>query len=146
MSSTEKVVIKTLNKPAKEDPDEAWVWFCAVFDLSSKNNELEPELLKEIAGGSIKGSGITSKALNAKFEMPRSTVIYHLNRFISSGLVIRKGRKYYLRSNDMASTIEELQADMLREFQRLTEFAEQVDRMMEGDILGRREKRKREEK
>jgi len=144
MSNTEKLVIKTLSKPSKEGEEALLEWFCDVFDLAGKNNSIEPGILKEIAGGSAKGSGTTSKDLNRKLDVPRSTVIYHLNRFIYSGLVVRKGRRYYLRSSDMAGTIEELQADMLREFERMMEFAERLDRMMEGDVYGRRQKGRKE--
>lgn len=140
MSNTEKLVIKTVNKPQKDNEEVLLEWFCEVFDLSGKKNDVEPGILKEIAGSSIKGEGITSKDLNKKLDMPRSTVIYHINRFIYSGIVIRKGRKYYLRSNDMSSTIEELQADMLREFNRLSVFAVKLDQLIENDLYGRREK------
>lgn len=141
MSNTEKLVIKALNKPAKGGQDELLGWFCEVFDLAGKNDDaMEPEMLKQIAERSINGEGITSKDLNRRLETPRSTVIYHLNRFIYSGLVVRKGRRYYLRSNDMASTLEEMQAEMEREFNRMIEFAERLDKMLESEAYGRKRK------
>lgn len=144
MSNTERLVIRTANRPPKEGEEALLEWFCDVFDLAGKKSDLEPEMLGEIAGGSIKGDGVTSKDLNKRLDMPRSTVIYHLNRFIYSGLVVRKGRKYYLRSNDMASTIEELQSEMLMEFNKLIQFAERLDKMMESEYYGRRQKRGKE--
>ncbi len=143
MSNTSKLVIKTLNRPSRGGEEELIEWFCDVFDLAGKNNDLEPGLLKEIAGSSIEGSGVTSMELKQRLDTPRSTVIYHLNRFIYSGLVIRKGRKYYLRSNDMTSTMEELQSEMLREFSRLIEFAHRLDNMMEEEINAREQKRRK---
>lgn len=146
MSSTEKLVIKTINRPEKKGEAALLEWFCDVFDLAGKKNDLEPEILKEIAGKSMAGIGVTSKELNMRLDTPRSTVIYHLNRFIYSGLIIRKGRKYYLRSNDMTSTMEELQSEMLREFNRLIEFAGQLDKIMENDLYARRRKQERKER
>lgn len=143
MRNVEKVVIKNLNKPDKEKLEDLFQWFCQVFDLSGKDNETEPGLFKEIIEGSVTGKGVTSKVLNKKLSLPRSTVIYHLNRFIGSGLVIRQGTKYYLRSDDMASTIEELQADLSREFGRMIEIAERMDKMLESDIYGRRKGRRK---
>ncbi len=137
MSNTEKLVIRTIARPAPEKKEDLLEWFCDVFDLAGRNDDVEPIMLMEIAGNSLSGSGVTSKYLNSKLELPRSTVIYHLNRFIYSGLVIRKGRKYYLRSNDMASTIEELQSEVSRAFDRLILFAEKLDRMMESDLNGK---------
>lgn len=122
--------------------EDLYEWFCEVFGLANKGAEIEPLILKEIVGNSVSGEGVTSKNLNEKLSIPRSTVIYHLNRFIYSGLVIRKGRKYYLRSNDMESTIEELQADMVREFNRMMEFAEMLDKITMDVFYGRRKRQK----
>ncbi|MDE1761759.1 MAG: helix-turn-helix transcriptional regulator [Candidatus Micrarchaeota archaeon] len=141
MAAEEKIVVRQVQRPQREDVDTLVSWFLKSFDLSE--DELEPGMLKEIASASFVGSGVTSKELNDKLDTPRTTVIYHLNRFISSGLVVRKGRKYFLRATDMETTIEELQADMLREFNRMIEFAEKFDQMMMGDIYGRGKERKR---
>jgi predicted transcriptional regulator len=142
MANTEKLVIKVTNRPPKNGNEDLYEWFCEVFGLANKGAEIEPLILKEIVGNSVSGEGVTSKNLNEKLSIPRSTVIYHLNRFIYSGLVIRKGRKYYLRSNDMESTIEELQADMVREFNRMMEFAEMLDKITMDVFYGRRKRQK----
>jgi len=142
MPNKEKIVLKAVNKPSKESIDELSDWFCEVFDLGGKGDGIEPAMFKEIVSSSMEGDGVTSKTLNAKLEVPRSTVIYHLNRFIYSGLVIRRGRRYYLRSEDMRSTMEELQADMEREFSRLIAFADKMDEMFESDVYGRKRTRK----
>ncbi|MDE1851426.1 MAG: hypothetical protein KGH69_01915 [Candidatus Micrarchaeota archaeon] len=141
MATEEKIVIRQVNRPGKENPDALLQWFMQVFDFNSKG-EVEPDIFKEIVERSIKGSGVTSKLLNEKLDVPRSTVIYHLNRFICSGLVVRRGRRYYLRSEDMAGTIAELQADMDREFIRLLEFAQKMDALFEGNAYGRRKGRR----
>lgn len=136
--SEEKIVLKTVNRPAKANIDGLSDWFCKVFDLSGKDDWLEPAMFKEIVGNNKEGKGVTSKMLNKKLDVPRTTVIYHLNRFIYSGLVVRRGTKYYLRSEDMASTLEELQAEMELEFSRMIEFAEKMDKMFESDVYGRK--------
>ena len=142
MSSIERIVIRQVSRPDKENVKEIIEWFCEVFDLSDKGNELEPALLREIVSNSMKGDGVTSKDLTKDLAMPRSTVIYHLNRFIYTGLVIRKGRRYYLRSEDLASTIEEIQADMFREFGRMINLAQRMAEMIEVRGQGRRKEKK----
>ncbi len=138
MTSGERIVLKAVNKPSKTDLKDLADWFCKVFDLNSRDDWLEPAIFREIVSNNMSGKGVTSKSLNKKLDVPRTTVIYHLNRFIYSGLVIRRGTRYYLRSEDMKSTLEELQADMEREFGRLMEFAEKMDEMFESDVYGRR--------
>jgi predicted transcriptional regulator len=97
-------------------------------------------MFREIVSSSLKGIGISSKEISKWQNLPRSTVIYDLNKFIDSGLVVRKGRKYYLRASDFESTIQELQAEMLTEFNRMMQFASRLDEIMEGEIHGKREK------
>ena len=146
MANEEKIVVRQIQRPQKENVDTLVSWFLKSFDLAEEKNVFEPELLKEIIEANFVGSGITSRELNIKLDTPRTTVIYHLNRFINSGLVVRSGRKYFLRATDMESTIEELQADMDREFNRMMEFAEKFDQMIMGDIHGRRKGQKRARK
>ncbi|MDE1822843.1 MAG: hypothetical protein KGI00_00325 [Candidatus Micrarchaeota archaeon] len=143
MAGEEKIVIRQIGKPGKESQEALLQYFCQVFDIGTKKgDDVEPTIFKEIVASSINGSGVTSKVLNEKLSVPRSTVIYHLNRFIYSGLVVRKGRKYYLRSDDMESTMQELQADIEREFSRLIEFAQKMDTLFEENAYGRRKGRR----
>ena len=137
MVAEERIAIKQVGRPAKQDVDALVSWFCESLDLSDRDS-LEPRILKEIINNSMSGAGITSKELNRKLSAPRTTVIYNLNRLIYSGMVVRKGRKYYLREVDMTRTLEGLQADMDREFGRMIEFAEKIDAMIESDIYGRK--------
>lgn len=143
MATGEKIAVRQIQKPQKENVDTLVSWFLKSLDISENEDTLEPGMLKEIVVTSFEGIGITSRELNDKLETPRTTVIYHLNRFISSGLIVRRGRKYFLRATDMESTIEEMQADMAREFGRMMEIAEKFDQMMMGDIYGRRKGQKR---
>ncbi len=143
MSSIERIVIRQVGRPNKENVKEIVEWFCEVFDLANKGDGIEPAMFKEIVSNSMNGSGITSKDLTKDLDMPRSTVIYHLNRFIYTGLVIRKGRRYYLRSDDLVSTIEEIQADMFREFGRMITLAQRMDDILEGEEHARRKGKRR---
>jgi predicted transcriptional regulator len=140
--TSSKIVIKLVNKPGKESARALTDWFLESFDLTGRDDELEQMMFQELVGNSMKGTGTTSKELNRDLDAPRSTVIYHLNRFISSGLVVRKGRRYYLRAEDFETTIQELQGEMLMEFGRMMQFASKLDAIMEDEINGRR-KRKR---
>jgi len=145
MPVEERIIIRSIARPSDDSIEELTFWFCRAFDLDSKDESMEPALFKAIASASATGSGVTSKELHGRLDIPRTTVIYHLNRFIGSGLVVRKGRKYFLRSEDMESTIEELQADMMREFSKMLEFAERFDEILTGDTLGRGKEGKRGE-
>jgi predicted transcriptional regulator len=140
MPKAEKIVVKTVNRPTEENTNALTDWFFDAFDLSGKGDSQEREMFKEIINNTFKGVGTTSKQLSMELKLPRSTAIYYLNKFISSGLIVRKGRRYYLRANDLTSTIQELQAEMQTEFNRMMQLANKLDELMEGEIYGERKK------
>ena len=142
MQSVERIVIRYTSTPQINDLTGLSGWLCMVFGLSNGQDRSEARILESIIQKSISGDGITSKEISETVKVPRSTVIYHLNRFLSSGLIVRSGRKYFLRSNDMASTIEEIESDMLREFSRLIHMAERFDQIMGENSYGRRKEPK----
>lgn len=142
MSTEGKIILKQVSKPRSESLDDLVSWFCEAFGLSDEKHSIEQEILKEITSASITGNGLTSKELAKKLEIPRTTTIYHINRLISIGLATRKGRKYLLREVDMKGTIEAMQADLAREFERMLEFADMLDKMLIGGDYGRRKERR----
>ena len=142
MAVEERIVLRYVGRPSSTDMKELTDWFIKVFDLGGKEDGLEPSIFKEIIANNTEGKGVTSKALTKKLDVPRSTVIYHLNRLIYSGLVVRKSTRYYLRSEDMHGTIEELHADMEREFSRMMQFADMMDKMFEDSIYARRKQKR----
>ncbi len=133
MPTEEKIVLKNISKPQSTKPEDLLKMFCLAFNFSDDTKSIESMMLHEVTFASFEGAGVTSKTLNEKLTVPRSTIIYHLNRFMSAGFVVRKGRKYYLRSSTMAQTIEEIQYDMEREFSRLIKYAEMLDKTLESE-------------
>ena len=62
----------------------------------------------------------------------QGAIVYHINMFMSHGLVIKQGRRYFLRSASLDETIEELEQDMLRRMRKLRELAKHIDEEMEA--------------
>ncbi|MGC8651925.1 MAG: hypothetical protein ACP5UH_01590 [Candidatus Micrarchaeia archaeon] len=122
----EKIVIKSVERPRDETPNSIIRWFCNVFDLDS---EIEQEIFKRFIKAAGQNRGISSSELRFN-NVARSTVIYHLNRFIDAGLVVRKGRKYVFRGPSMLALIEEMDYDIQREMQRMLDFAKELDRQV----------------
>ncbi|MDE1854965.1 MAG: winged helix-turn-helix transcriptional regulator [Candidatus Micrarchaeota archaeon] len=136
MPKSEKIVIKTVSRPSDENAQSLTNWFFESFDLSGKGDTPERKMFSTIVNNSLKGVGTTSKELSRGLKLPLSTVIYNLNKFIDSGLVVRKGREYYLRASDFESTIQEIQAEMITEFNRMMQFASKLDELFEREIYG----------
>lgn len=140
----ERIVIKFVERPDFKDQEKMLKWFCDVFGLSSSDNfdSIEEQILRNFTVAAYKNSGLASSELKLKTDLARSTVIYHLNRFIEAGLLVKRGRKYYLRASEMYKAIEEIEYDINREMQRMLDTAKEFDKLM-GTAMKRQAKLKR---
>ncbi len=123
-----RISIRTLEWPADTGKDNMVHWFCAAFGFSSLESEwgVEEQLLAALTDAAYRNEGITSADIRFK-GVARSTVIYHLNRFIEAGLVVKRGRWYYLRGMELSKALEEIEYDIGREMRRLIDFAKMFD-------------------
>ncbi|MCL4389270.1 MAG: hypothetical protein M1528_00795 [Candidatus Marsarchaeota archaeon] len=138
----ERIAIRALELPDSRNPERLLQWFCAVLGLSSdEEGSIEKNILRELVSHAQISEGISSSELTVGSDMARSTVIYHLNRFIEIGVAVKRGRKYYLRANEMSKVIEELEYDIDREMQRIFDIAKEFDRMMETKTKVKRAKK-----
>lgn len=133
----EQIVIRFIEKPDLNDAESIIRWFCNVFGLSSVDaeNPVEEQILKSFVEAAREGKGMSSSELELERKIARTTVIYHLNRFIDAGLVVKKGRKYYLRASEMERAIQEIGYDLEREMKRLLDTARQFDMMLHGNMI-----------
>ena len=127
-----KIVIRDVERPDSKNPNAMMRWFLAVFDLGDGNeaNTIEAQILGQLVKVGYKGEGISSADLKLKPPIPRSTVIYHLNRLMELGIIVKRGRKYYLRATEMTKVFEEIEYDIQREMQRMIDMAKEFDRLM----------------
>jgi predicted transcriptional regulator len=128
-----KIVIRDIERPDSKKPDAMIRWFLAVFDLGDGNdaNGIEAQILAEFVKASYKREGISSADLKLKPPVPRSTVIYHLNRLMELGILVKHGRKYSLRATEMSKVMEEIEYDLEREMQRMIDTAKEFDKLMQ---------------
>jgi len=128
-----RIVIKSVDRMPSKNPASFVKWLCEVLDLADDNyggKALDQQILEKLIVASRLNTGITSSEIGKKEGIARSTVIYHLNRLINTGLVSKKGRMYYLRAGDVASTIKEIEYDMNRELARIFDAAQEFDQML----------------
>ncbi|MGC8670050.1 MAG: hypothetical protein ACP5TL_02780 [Candidatus Micrarchaeia archaeon] len=124
-----KIVIKSTEMPREDTASAMIKWFCNAFDLDA---DIEAKLLMKFIEAARKNKAISSSELKIS-GVARSTIIYHLNRFIDYGLVVRKGRKYIFRGPNMESAIEEIEYDIDRELKKMLAFAKELDKQIEDN-------------
>ncbi|EET90014.1 MAG: hypothetical protein LVQ97_00100 [Candidatus Micrarchaeales archaeon] len=127
------IIIRSVEKPRDNHPQVLIKWFCEVFGLANddEDNGIEEQILLRFAKAAYQGHGISSSELKLDKDIARSTVIYHLNRLMDMGIIIKRGRKYYLRAMDMSKTIEEIEYDLNREIMKMLDTAKEMDKLFE---------------
>lgn len=133
-----KFTIKQIDRPDYNDPKALLRWFCLMFGLeeekSKKNNDIVEQILINFIYAAREGRGLTSSEIKMKPALPRSTLIYHLNRFVDAGMITREGHVYKLRAPDMVKLTEELNYDVDREFRRMLDAAKEFDILIDNTL------------
>jgi hypothetical protein len=133
----QQIVVRFIEKPDPNDAEGIIRWFCDVFGLSNPEaeNPVEEQILKSFVEAARDGIGLSSSSLDLEAKLAKSTVIYHLNRFRDAGLIVKRGRKYYLRAGEMEKVIQEIGYDLERELRSLIDTSKRLDMMMHSNII-----------
>ncbi len=124
-----KIVIRRVEKPFSRGLDKEldWICRCLGFFEPIDREKTAASIFKEVVRASEEKKPLTSTALAKRVDMSRGSVINHLNRLQQSGLIVRQGRFYLPRSSSMFRTIEEVEEDIERVFQRMKKIAREID-------------------
>ncbi|MFH1224726.1 MAG: helix-turn-helix domain-containing protein [Candidatus Diapherotrites archaeon] len=125
-----KIVVRRVERPFSGRATDDLDWICqslGFFEPIDKDKTASA-VFKEIVQSTDKGEALTSTALAQRVKMSRGSVINHLNNLLRAGLIIRHGRFYSARSPSMFRTIEEIEDDIDRVFERMKQRARNIDR------------------
>ncbi len=74
---------------------------------------------------------LSSDELAYKLDLSRATVIHHLEKLISNGLVVIENGKYVLREKNLATTLKKMKQDVLSAYEDLEEIAKEIDKKLQ---------------
>ena len=100
----------------------------ALFDSSNEKSSFR--LFREIVLSSEKDFLRSSTDLAKTISLSRTATINQLNNMAKSGLVVKRGNLYGLRSKTLLRTLEEMESDVERIFERLKRHAKKIDAEM----------------
>jgi hypothetical protein len=123
----QQIVIRKLERPLEENFEKEVEWLCQCLGLSSEEEKLPVDIFKTLLAQTYRGKPVSSTMLTKGKSVTRGAIVYHLNRFIQSGLVVRRGREYTLRDRTLTRTLDEVEEDVLRFLRRMKEIAEKID-------------------
>lgn len=125
-----EAIVKRIEKPFSNRPMDDLDWICASLGF------LEPidrkatasAVFKEILRATEEGRRVSSSDLARRVGMSRGSVTNHLGNLLRSGLIVRNGRFYAARSRSMQRTLEEIEGDVKRVFEKMRSAAQGIDR------------------
>lgn len=125
-----RITIIELGAPNSRSVQEELGWICRSFDLDPKRDQLAFEIFLHLLDKSRKGEGVKTIDITKTANVTQAAIVYHMNAFLNSGLVVKKGAKYYLRGGTLGGTMAEIENDMLRRMRMMREMAKRIDEQM----------------
>ena len=125
-----RIQVKKYEKPFSNDADDNLEWICRSLGFLEPidKDKTAYSIFREILVNAQKDKLLSSTELSRKVKMSRGSVINHLNRLQTAGLVMRQGKYYIPRSKSVFRMIQELEEDLDRIFKRMEETAKRLDR------------------
>jgi len=123
-----QIVIRYIAVPNEDDGVNADIdYIYQALGLGDERDDVGRSVFRALVKASLKGEGISSRDIMELSAVSQAAVIYHLNLFQRSGLVVKDGRNYILRGFSLHSALEELEADMHRRFGALRQVAKKIE-------------------
>lgn len=119
-----------IQMPSNESPDSELEWIFRCLGLGGEEDELAKEIFKQIVRTSKK-EGVSSRELKEKEGVTQAAVVYHLNVFMRSGLIIKQGRYYILRGSSLEETLAEVETDLIKRLDRIKKIAKKLEEELE---------------
>jgi DNA-binding MarR family transcriptional regulator len=125
-----KIKLRRLRVPPAGNLDNDIDFICrsfGYFTKRDKNNTAGRIFQYVIKKTAEDAEGVTSDEIANELDLTRGAIVYHLNNFISAGLIVRERNLYRLRSHCLKKSIDEIRNDAQRIFTEMMEIAEEID-------------------
>ena len=119
------LTITRKERPFENDPVSELQWIMEVLGIPERFAKDYAEMLIRIAKRGPEK--ISTTTLADERGEKRTSLVYHINRLIAMGVVVREGRSLCLRASNFERTIEEIERDVLRVFEDMKKIAREVD-------------------
>jgi len=123
------IAIREPAKPApRNDPQQEIEWMCECLGLGDERDQLAKEIFKSLV--KAPREGVTTREIKDKAHVTQGAVVYHMNIFMRSGLVVKDGRRYYFMRPSLDDTLNEIEQYMIRRMNLLREMARRLEQEM----------------
>jgi predicted transcriptional regulator len=122
--------VKRLREPGEKQVDEDIEWVCNSLGFITPRDQDKTALriLKALMKSAKEREGLTSEELTEYVEPTIGSVIYHLNKLMKAGLVVKMNSNYELRMNSFLKTIEEIEKEIFNTLTDIKKIARDIDK------------------
>lgn len=126
--ATQRIMFIFLQRPQQQSTlDEDVAWICKALGFAEDEHDLATFIFKSILHASKNDQGITSKEIADQTQVTQAAIIYHLNSFIRTGLVVKDGRLYRLRAPTLDESFDELRIELMNRIDKMRGVAQRID-------------------
>lgn len=124
-----RITIIRSTKPEKTDVNKELQWFggtLGLFNLRDKDKScfrIFITLLKSLKAN----QKLSSDEIAMRTKLSRGTVVHHLNKLMSSGIVVKEHNKYILRMDNLEEMVDFIKRDVDQAWKKLREVAKDID-------------------
>jgi biotin operon repressor len=128
-----KITIVETPVPQASNLNEKLMWFGSSLGLFGNRDKDKSmfrifiEMLKYARGG----IPVSSDELALRLGLTRGTVIHHINKLISSGLIVVENNRYHLRVSSLRSLVKEMERDLEKQLAEIKTVASEIDELLE---------------
>jgi len=132
MKFTRITIIRT-NTPERYNVNELLQWFGGTLGLFNPRDKDRSSfrifivLLKDLKKDS---DGLSSDEIAELTDLSRGTVVHHLNKLSSSGLIYSDRNKYHLKVSTLKELVRLVQKDVNKSFDELSDVGDKLDKLL----------------
>ncbi|MFH0862536.1 MAG: ArsR family transcriptional regulator [Candidatus Altiarchaeota archaeon] len=117
-------------KPADHELEQDLDWLCSSLGFCEDidKDRTAAAIFRSLLESTYEGRPLRSDDIAERVGKSRGAVVNHLNKLMSSGLVVRHGTRYELREQSLQNTLLEMRRDMERMMQDMQQMAEEIDK------------------
>lgn len=115
--------------PTPKNPDQDFEWLCRSLGLVGPRDAqmTAAKVFKAIVMATKRYGGISIPELVEVLGLSRTAVVYHLQEIWNTGLLTKDGMRLRLRGYNLTETVEEIEKDLIRIFERIHKISQDVD-------------------
>ncbi len=127
-----RITIIRSTRPEREDINKELQWLggtLGLFNLRDKDKSCFRVFIA-LVQALKEGKKLTSDELAARTRLSRGTVVHHLNKLMSSGIVVQERNRYSLRMDSLEEMAEHIKMDVDEAWDKLLEVARDIDQKL----------------